>query len=426
MKFVFYQSQESSVVKVSADTLYGKSGAGGMTDSKFGFVTERNRNSSSYLKIPELTSGFVPASCFGTSEVTEICQDSCGCFIKSKYDGLYPLSFRLDVHDEGIYSVTVKVYGGDEADDVLIFTNNRQLVFRGTIKNNDSIVKTFPVTVYPIIPSTHKEAADTTGITVTVIGRGVRIQSVETVKSNRPVLWIAGDDTAAAQSCEYPYVSGTSPAGWGQMLPAFIGNEYAVTNHAHSGLSLESFRSEGHYDIMRNCLRRNNVVLFQFKNYRKNNDGKKSTNLDAEKGFRKQYTKYIDEIRSAGGIPVIVTPLAGNEWNDDGKNFNDLLSACNDECLSLGKELDVPVVKLHDIAVDFIMRNGRDAVKKYFCPSDDTQPNDYGAFFFAGIVYSELVRLGILDEGIKSAAINTESPLWTAPEKITLPEIPLA
>ena len=446
MKYVFYENNEAGVVNVSAEMLYGKSGASGMTDAKFGFVTERNRNNSAYLKIPELTSGFVPAPCFGTGEVTEICQDSCGCYVKSKYDGLYPLSFRIGVDSEGVYSVTVKVCSGDETDGsvttnasggsggVMIFSNNRQLVFRGNLKSGVSIVKTFPVAVYPIIPRNYTKAADTTGITVTVIGRGVRLQSVEIVKkrgasaegasygtprnSSLPVLWIAGDSTVTDQCCDYPYVSGASYAGWGQMLPSFVGNEYAVSNNAHSGLTLESFRSEGHWEIVKSRMRRKDLVLFQF-----GHNDQKLAHLTAEGGYRRLYTEYIGEVREAGGIPVIVTPLARNTWKGDGESYNDLLSAYNDECVRLGKELDVPVVALHDAAAGFIVRNGREAVKKYFYPSDYTHTNDYGAYFFASIVYCELVRLGVLDEGIKAAAINTENPLWTAPERVVMPEL---
>ena len=294
MKYVFYENKESGVINVSAEMLYGKSGASGMSDSKFGFVIERNRNNSAYLKIPELTSGFIPAQYFGDDEVTEICQDSCGCYVKPKYDGLYPLSFRLNVDEEGVYSVTVKVCGGSETDGVMIFSNNRQLVFRGSLKDGDSIVKKFPVAVYPIIPRNYTEAADTTGITVTVIGRGVRIQSVETVKSSRPVLWIAGDSTVTNQCCEYPYVRGASYAGWGQMLPAFVGNEYAVSNNAHSGLTLESFRSEDHYDIVHSRIRRKDLVLFQF-----GHNDQKLAHLDAAGGYRRLYTEYIEEVREA-------------------------------------------------------------------------------------------------------------------------------
>ena len=440
MKYVFFDGKEPGIVNVSAGTLYGKSNASEMSGSEFGFITERNRNADADLKIPEITSGFLPAQVFGGGEITDVCQDAQGSFVSSKYDGVYPLSFRVDVNGEGVYSVSVKVFAATDIENLMIFSNNRQLVFRGALKKGCAVEKTFPVVICPIIPRNYTEAAATKGITVTVLGNGARLQSIETQKTSRRTIWIAGDSTVTNQCCEYPYVSGASYAGWGQMLQLFVGDALAVSNHAHSGLTLESFRSEGHYEILRNRVRKNDVVLFQF-----GHNDQKLAHLTADGGYRKLYEAYIAEIRALGGIPVIVTPLARNSWKGDGESYNDLLSAYNDSCVRLGKDFDVPVVALHDAAVDFIVRNGRDAVKKYFFPSDYTHTNDYGAFFFAGVVYSELVRLGVIAAessasveksdpslgGANSADAltdarlpDTREPAWVAPEKMEMPDLP--
>lgn len=444
MKYVFFDSKVPDAVNVSAGTLYGESDAPGVQHAKFGFVIERNRNADENLRIPEITSGFLPAQVFGGGEVTDICHDAQGCYVKSKYDGVYPLSFRADVSEEGVYSVSVKVFAASDIDNLMIFSNNRQLVFRGSVKKGCVVEKTFPVVICPIIPRNYTEAAATKGITVNVLGNGARLQSFEAVKTNRRTIWIAGDSTVTNQCCEYPYVSGTSYAGWGQMLQFFVGDALAVSNHAHSGLTLESFRSEGHYDILHDRVHKNDIVLFQF-----GHNDQKLAHLTADGGYRKLYEAYIAEIRALGGIPVIVTPLARNSWKGDGESYNDLLSAYNDSCVRLGKDFDVPVVALHNAAVDFIVRNGRDAVKKYFFPSDYTHTNDYGAFFFAGVVYSELVRLGVIAAessasveksdtllgGANSADALTDSltdarlpdtrePAWVAPEKVEMPNLP--
>ena len=417
MKYVFFDSKEPGAVNVPASALYGEANASGVQCAKFGFITERNRNIDADLKIPEITSGFLPAQYFGDDEVTEICQDAQGCYVKSKYDGVYPLSFREDVSDEGVYSVSVKIFAAEDIENLMIFSNNRQLVFRGTVKKGCAVEKTFPVVVCPIIPRNYTEATATKGITVTVLGNGARFQSFEAVKSDRRTIWIAGDSTVTNQCCEYPYVSGASYAGWGQMLPFFVGDALAVSNHAHSGLTLESFRSEGHYDILNSRVRKNDIVLFQF-----GHNDQKLSHLTADGGYRKLYEAYIAEVRSLGGIPIIVTPLARNTWFGDGKTYNDLLSAYNDSCIRLGKDFDVPVVALHDAAVDFIVRKGRDDVKKYFFPSDYTHSNDYGAFFFAGIVYRKLVQLGVL--AVETQLPDTREPSWKAPETENMPVVP--
>ena len=218
MRYVFFDTKEPGAVTVSAGTLYNEQNASGVQSSNFGFVTERNRNADEKLRIPEITSGFLPAQVFGGGEVTDVCQDSLGCYIKSKYDGIYPLSFRADVGEEGVYSVSVKVFAASDIENLMIFSNNRQLVFRGALKKGSAVEKTFPVVVCPIIPRNYTEAAATKGITVTVLGNGARLQSFEAKKSDRRTIWIAGDSTVTNQCCEYPYV-GAGMRPWASGLP---------------------------------------------------------------------------------------------------------------------------------------------------------------------------------------------------------------
>lgn len=61
-----------------------------------------------------------------------------------------------------------------------------------------------------------------------------------------PSLWIMGDSTVTDQPAQVPYAPGTTYAGWGQMLPMFLEEQYCVINHAHSGLSSETFRERRH------------------------------------------------------------------------------------------------------------------------------------------------------------------------------------
>ena len=92
------------------------------------------------------------------------------------------------------------------------------------------------------------------------------------------------------------------------MLPAYL-PEVCITNHAHSGLTTESFLSEGHWAIVKPRLRAGDICLFQF-----GHNDQKLAHLQARGGYTDRLRTYIKETRTAGTVPVLITPLARNSW----------------------------------------------------------------------------------------------------------------
>lgn len=75
---------------------------------------------------------------------------------------------------------------------------------------------------------------------------------------------IAGDSTVTNRVSSEEYESGICYTGWGQMLPLFLGIYYRVKNFAKSGLTIDSFRTEGHYDLLISQINPKDYVIFQF------------------------------------------------------------------------------------------------------------------------------------------------------------------
>ena len=96
--------------------------------------------------------------------------------------------------------------------------------------------------MFPIVPRGQVDAVPSTAVNVTVVGGALAAAAVAEAPDVRRI-WVCGDSTVTDQTANLPYAPGTSYCGWGQMLPAYL-PDVCITNHAHSGLTTESFTSE--------------------------------------------------------------------------------------------------------------------------------------------------------------------------------------
>lgn len=307
-----------------------------------------------------------------------------------------PLWFRADT-GPGCFAVNVTLWAGQDCPEALLFTSRRRLVWRGALAAGQCLTVHTLCDVSPIYPAGVSGLTDSSpgckavnSVDVTLVGKRVRLQSVDVCPAAVPRLFLMGDSTVTDQPSPVFYAPGACYAGWGQMLPAFVGGQWCVSNHAHSGLSTESFRTEGHYENMWSLLRPGDAVLMQF-----GHNDQKWRHLAADTGYRENLARYIDELRALGARPVLVTPLARNTWKS-ADAYNDLLAEHSAAVLALGKEKDVPVIDLHAWMMAEIRAVGMRAARRWFHPCDYTHLNDFGAYRAAGFVAGELRRLGFL------------------------------
>ena len=380
-----------------------------------GFLTEKNREMCPQLKILELNSGFDAVYWAKGSIATKICEDEQGCYVSWDGEGELPLTFVCNVPTEGNYQVDVTLYAECDAQ-ALVFLGRRRLAARLFLRAGETVSRRFVTNICPIIPRTYEEPMDDRTLDVTVVGAGVHLCEISAEPWAGPTLYIAGDSTVTDQSADYPYLPGSSYCGWGQMLSAYLGEHVAVSNHAHSGLTTESFRSEGHYEILRERIKAGDLCLIQF-----GHNDQKLMHLLAEGGYRENLIRYIDELREKQAIPVLVTPLARNSWRGGDGAYNDLLEGYARVCHEVGEEKGVPVLDLHEKSMAFVKAQGREAAKRFFFPSDYTHSNDYGAHLFAGYIFEELCEKGVLAQVGINLTAGEKTSAWIPPE--VLPEL---
>ncbi|MFZ4929014.1 rhamnogalacturonan acetylesterase [Chryseobacterium sp. Mn2064] len=131
--------------------------------------------------------------------------------------------------------------------------------------------------------------------------------------SQQPTLFLIGDSTMANK--ENP--DRNPEHGWGQMLPSFLTTGINIQNHATNGRSSKSFRTEGRWNTVMKQLKKGDFVIIQFgHNDQKVNDSARFTNPFTQ--YRANLERYVNEARSKGAIPILMTSIVRRNFNENG------------------------------------------------------------------------------------------------------------
>jgi lysophospholipase L1-like esterase len=118
---------------------------------------------------------------------------------------------------------------------------------------------------------------------------------------------LVGDSTMASNS------------GYGDAFCARVNRANTCINLAKGGRSSGSFRAEGRWDEVEGLLRgaaayRTTYVLIQFGH--NDQPGKPGRSTDLATEFPVNMTRYAQQVKALGGIPVLVTPLTRRSFKD--------------------------------------------------------------------------------------------------------------
>jgi lysophospholipase L1-like esterase len=191
---------------------------------------------------------------------------------------------------------------------------------------------------------------------------------------------MVGDSTMAS----YPKPPADRPdlTGWGQVFGEFFNGDVEVLNHAASGRSTRSFIAEKRWQKVLDL--KPDYVFIQF-----GHNDQKDKSLDPDGGFAEYLRRYVDEARKAGIKPVLVTPVARRTFADGKASTS--LTPYADATKKVAKEKGVPVVDLHQLALDLFDKLG-DAGSADLTASktDRTHFSRKGGLAIAGLVAKAL------------------------------------
>lgn len=300
-------------------------------------------------------------------------------------DGRFlPLWYRIPVPGEGLYAGQLTVCGTGGA--AALFVGRRRLIWQGHLTKGQRFTTDFLADVLPLIPEGKKHPHLNSAIDLTVTGCGLEGVRVCRAPDATRRIFLMGDSTVADQTAGIPYAPAVSYAGWGQMLSRFLPAGFCISNHAHSGLTSESFETEGHWAIVESRLQPGDLVLIQF-----GHNDQKLTHLAAMGGYLRNLYNYLCRIRAKGAHPYLVTPVARNSWNAEGC-YRDFLAEYADTVRQLAKQEHVPLLDLHAFSRHALETEGREESKKWFYPGDYTHTNDFGAYRWASFLAGELLH----------------------------------
>lgn len=362
----------------------------------YGFVTGANRKEISRLQPPETNTGFLPQWWLDGQTLTEVIDTPQGVGLRragtnAAEDGRsIALSFRQDVPEPGCYRVTLMLVAARPIAELAVFAGRRHLVWQGKLDGGQSLTLTNLCDVSPIIPRGQSRLLSDPAVNLAVLSNraaGVRLALVKVEAVPARTVYVMGDSTVTDQTANLPYAPGASFGGWGQMLGAWLPEPLCVSNHAHSGLTTESFTKSGHWDLMYPLMKPDDLCLIQF-----GHNDQKLPQLAAGDGYTKWLRRYLAALRKARVNPIFVTPLARNSWSADGL-YNDLLADYAEAVRQVAKAESVPVIDLHAYSMQLWKREGLEGAKRWFFPGDYTHTNDFGAARMGRFVAQALCAL---------------------------------
>ena len=142
--------------------------------------------------------------------------------------------------------------------------------------------------------------------------------------SHRPItIFMIGDSTMANK----PYEGDNQERGWGMVLQGFFTDDIVVDNHAVNGRSSKSFIDEGRWQVVLDKIQPGDYVFIQFGH----NDEKPKEDRHTDPGttFDANLTKFVNETRQRGGIPVLFNSVVRRNFmkkapeNDDDEKLRE-------------------------------------------------------------------------------------------------------
>jgi lysophospholipase L1-like esterase len=205
---------------------------------------------------------------------------------------------------------------------------------------------------------------------------------------------IIGDSTAANK------ISQKKPeSGWGEYLGEFMPT-FKIDNHAQNGRSSKSFYDEGLFDVVRNRLKKNDILLIQFGH----NDSKSEDPLRyaSEEVFEVYIKTYINNARECQAIPVLLSSITRRTFTNHQLDPN----ACGiypSKMKEIASKEGVYFIDMFNLSQKHINQLGEEKSKKLYLhlephqhPNypegviDNTHFNEYGARVFAEMIASSL------------------------------------
>ena len=213
--------------------------------------------------------------------------------------------------------------------------------------------------------------------------------------ARKPAFHLAGDSLC----CDYPE-SAAPQTGWGQCLAAALGDESIVVfNHAVGGESTKSFLDSGKWEKLIAGVQKGDIVLIQFGH----NDEKESEkrHTDPFTTYRENLTRFLDETRAKGAVPVLLTSISRRHFDGEGRlkrTHGDYPRAMRELAAATGTAL----IDMEEQTFQWLQELGPEGSKPYFVldkRNPEAMDNTHLTREGAGLMAARIAR-GLRDSGV--------------------------
>jgi len=203
----------------------------------------------------------------------------------------------------------------------------------------------------------------------------------DTPRTGKILLCLAGDSTV------------TYSQGYAAGFRAHLDKQLQVINRSRGGRTTASFRLDGRWqDVLK---LKPDYVMIQF--------GHNDSAVMNDETYAKNLAQFVDEARAVGIKPILVTPVSRRYWQDDGSIKDDLASKVA-AMRQVATDKKVPLMELHERAVDLYLKVGKKVSETWGLPKPDpkdpkvtildkTHFNAEGSAAMGKVVADELKRV---------------------------------
>lgn len=319
--------------------------------------------------------------------------------------------FSVNVPD-GNYKVTVEIGSKKQAGSTTVRAESRRL-FVNNVQTKKGQFETFSFVVnkrntvinlengkHDVVKIKKREEKKLNWddkLTLEINGDRPLLSSVkiEPADTSTCTLWLCGNSTVVDQDYE-PWAS------WGQMVGYWFDENVSIANYAESGETATSFIASNRLKKITSLMKKGDYIFIEFGH---NDQKEKRAGSGAFYNFAYALKQFVDEARSKGVTPVFVTPTQRRFFDENAK-IVETHANYPDAMRWVAKDLNVPVIELHDKTRTFFEKlgpeNSKRALVHYNAGSfpgqakafeDNTHFNPYGAFEISRMIVEGIKEL---------------------------------
>ncbi len=160
-------------------------------------------------------------------------------------------------------------------------------------------------------------------------------------------------------------------SGWVQLFDRFFTRDVKFINFARNGRSSKSFIAEGRFEKVLNAVEKDDYVIVQFgHNDEKSADLERYTSPAPGGEFEGNLCFFVDEIRKAGGVPLLLTPVARRKFDSDG-NVEDTHGEYPKAVLKVCKDKNLPVIDITCLTMQLLSDLGEQKSRSLYLNFDE-------------------------------------------------------